>query len=235
MKKLGAMLVLLMAVSPVWAEGCKDKESSLNKVVLSLNAEQWLTTKTAVVTVEVSAAVADQGVEKIRSNVMQKLQQLAAKGEWHILSFNRQKDRSGLESIEIRAEARLEQADLNGLRDKAKAISKPGETFKINNIQFTPSDAEVRAANEALRKNVYQQAKAEVDALNSLYPSQKYYLHKIDFVMGLTGMKCMVSSNRMATLAAVPGAAPAMPIGNKAELTATVEIASQEPVPAKAQ
>jgi hypothetical protein len=207
-----------------WAED--NGGSRLNTVTLSLHAEQWLTTKSAVVNVSINASVADQGIEKVRSNVMQKLQQIAGKGEWHIVSFNRQQDQSGLESIQMSAQARLEQADLTGLRDKAKSISKAGETYRIDNIEFTPSEDEIRAANTALRAHIYQQAKAEIDTLNTQYPTQKYSLHKIDFLMLPTPQPMMARNMMYEAKAASVAASPPLAVGNKAELTATVEIAS---------
>lgn len=199
----------------------------LNKVTLQLHAEQWVTTQTALVEVGINAAVNTQGIEKIQAQVMQKLAQLSNKGEWHLVSFDRQQDRTGLESIQITAQARLPQAELSGLRDRAKSISKPGETFTIYNVQFTPSEEEFRQVRVALRNTLYQQAKAEIEMLNKIYPDQKYYLHNIDFNAGQV-MPVAMSMTKMASSAAVSAAeaAPPLAVGNKTELFATVELAS---------
>jgi hypothetical protein len=225
MKKIFALTICSLILSSAWAND--QKETPLNKVILPLNAEQWLTTKTALVSVSVNAAVADQGIEKVRGNVMQKLLQIASKGDWHVVSFNRQQDPSGLESVQISAQARLDQVDLNGLRNKAKSISKAGETYTISSIEFTPSNDEIRVANTALRANIYQQAKTEIDSLNAMYPTQKYYLHKIDFMM-MGPMPVAMQKNAMY---AADMAAPAMAVGDKASMSATVEIASTPDMP----
>lgn len=138
MKKMGLFFLAASFSLPVCAD--VNLEPLLNKVTLQLRAEQWVTTKTALVNVGVNAAVTDQGIEKIQNDVMQKLNKLSDKGEWHIVSYNRQLDRSGLESIQMTAQARLPQSELANLRDKAKSLSKPGETFTIDAVQFTPSD-----------------------------------------------------------------------------------------------
>lgn len=220
------LLIGLFFSLPSWAQ--LELEPLLNKVSLQLQAEQWVTTKSALVDVSINAAVTDQGIEKIQEKVMQQLAQLSSKGEWHLLSFNRQLDKSGLESIQIMAQARLPQPELNNLRTQAKAISKPGETYSIENIQFIPSQDEIQQANTQLRNNLYQQAKAEIDALNKLYPEQKFYLHVINFnsispIMAQAPMPMMSG-------AMVRANAPSLAVGNKANLQAMVVIAAMPDV-----
>lgn len=222
MKKTLIVLLTCLFSLPVWAG--TDLEALLNKVILQFSAEQWVTTKSALVNVGVNAAVSDQGLEKIQSEVMQQLSKLAGKGDWHILSFNRSLDKSGLESVQISAQARLDQSDLVNLRGKAKTLSKPGETFTIDDVQFTPSEDEMRQANTSMRNNIYQQVKAEIDVLNKLYPDQKYNLHQINFISAIMPMPMMRTMNAMA-LEQAPSAPP-LDIGNKAQLQATVVLAA---------
>ena len=160
-------------------------EPLLNQVTLQLKAEQWLTTQTALVNVNINAAVSDQNIANLQNEVLNKLKQLIASPDWHIISFDRQQDQSGLESIQIAAQVRVAQASLASLRDKAKAISKPGETFTIDNVQFVPSEDEIRQANNNLRNNIYQQVKTEIDTINNIYPDQKFYVHNIDFLFNM--------------------------------------------------
>jgi hypothetical protein len=229
MKKVMLMLALCSVtttmVANAYAEG--DNYPALNVITLQLKSEQWLATKTALVTVAVNAAVNDQGVEKIQNDAMQKLSQIAIKTEWHIVSFNRQQDKSGLESVAIRAQARVAQSDLSGLRNAAKMLSKPGEAFTIDNIEFTPTEDETRATNVMLRTDIYTQARHEIDVLNATYPTQKYYLHQIDFIQ--TSPVMPMAANAFMTKAAV-GATP-LAVGNKAQLQATVVLASQPELP----
>lgn len=228
MKKLVAALVGMLVVSPVWADN--DLGALLNRVTLQLRAEKWVTTQTAQVTVGVNAGVSDAGIEKMQGEVLAKLQQFSAQSEWHIVSFSRQQDKSGLESIQIVAQARLPQAELAALRTKAKSLSKPGETYTIDDVQFTPSDAEITQANNLLRGTIYQQAKAEIDALNHTYPEQKYYLHNVDFIMSQPVMP--MAATAMYRANKVEGAPVAQPlnVGNKLEMMATVTLASMPDV-----
>jgi len=220
MRNFYLLVLSLLFVHPVWADMLV--KPLLNKVSLQLHAEQWVTTQTALVNVGVNASVADQGIVNVQNNVMQKLNQLSNKGEWHVVSFDRQLDKSGLESIQMTGQARLPQSELGNLRDKAKAISKPGQTFTIDNVQFTPSDQELRQAHVTLRNDIYQQAKAEIDALNKMYPDQKYYLNKIEF-FPIPAERLPMAANMMMVRAA---AASPLSVGNKVQLQAGVVVAS---------
>lgn len=198
-------------------------ESLLNKVSLQLNSEQWVATKTALVTIGISASVPDAGLDKVQDTALKKLEQLSNKGDWHIVYFNRTLDQSGLENIQMRAEARLPAAALPNLRDKSKEISKPGETFTLENVQFTPSEQELRDANIVLRNQIYQQAKEELDRVNKMYPDQKYYMHDINFINNVVASPMpqisMMAINKSA------GSSP-LAVGDKMILNATVVFAA---------
>lgn len=202
----------------------------LNKVTLQFQNEQWVTTQTALVNVVINATLNDQDIGSLQSSVLDKLKKLSNKNEWHILSLNRQLDQSGLEKVQIQAQARLQQSELSNLRNKAKELSKPGETFSVSDISFAPSDEEIQKANSELRMALYQKAKNEIDILNKVYPDQKYYLYSIDFMplfptpspVGATlyGMGEVAAKSMMSRIP------PSVNIGNKIQLQATVVIAS---------
>lgn len=225
MKKIALLIFTVLLFNPAWAD--VNLEPLLDKVTLSLQSEQWVTTKTALVDVGVNAAVTDQGIEKVQANVLDKLNQLSNKGEWHIVSFNRQLDKSGLESVQINAQTRLPQSELANLRNKAKAVSKPGETYTIDNVQFIPSEEELRQANVGLRNQIYQQAKAEIETLNKAYPEQKYYLHQVNFLT-VSAMRAVPEANMMAkmSVASVATAPVPLSVGNKVFMQANIVLAS---------
>lgn len=207
-------------------------EPLLNKITLQLKAENWVTTTSALVDVNINAAVADQNIVALQNEILGKLKQLAD-GDWHIINFARSQDQSGLESIQILAEVRLPQANLGNLRDKAKGISKPGETFTIENIQFVPSEDELRQANTNLRNNIYQQIKAEIDAVNKAYPDQKFYMHSVDFMANMPRpvMRNMLMKGAGGEAVATAAAAAPLEVGNKVELNAFAVIAAMPALP----
>jgi hypothetical protein len=221
-----AMAALLIG-TPSLAADSEGIGSLLNRVTFKLSSEQWVTSKTALVTVGISAGVSDAALEKIQDDVLKKLNQLTNKGEWHITSFDRNLDQSGLENIRMQAQARLPSNALPSLRDKTKAMSKPGETYTLDSIQFTPSEDELRDANTALRGNVYQQAKDELDRLNKAYPDQKYYMHDINFLSDYQPVAPMARNGMMMAMAMKSGDGGGnLAVGDKLVLSATVVLAA---------
>lgn len=230
MKKIAGIMLGMMVMVPAWAD--VDLSSLLNKVSLQLKADKWVTSQTAKVIVSVDAGLSDQGIEALQTKVMGKLGQISNQGVWHIVSFTRQQDKSGLENVHLMAEARLPQTALADLRGKAKGITKPGEAYTVTDVQFTPSDEELTVANKALRSMIYQQARAEIEVLNKDYPEQKFYLYQIDFnatnVMPVYEMRTMNVAASGASSAPQP-----LNVGNKQTMLATVILAAIPDVIAK--
>ncbi|EKD54755.1 MAG: hypothetical protein ACD_60C00046G0002 [uncultured bacterium] len=221
MRKMCLIVISLFWLMPAFGDTLL--EPLLNTVTLQLSAEQWVASKTALVTIGINASVSDNDLDKTQSHLLDKLNQLAGKAEWHIVSFNRSLDQSGLEKVQAQAQARLTGNLLAGLRDKAKSLSKPGETFNLDNVQFIPSDDEIRDANMALRNTIYQQAKAEVDQLNKSYADQKYYVHQINFLGMLSPGPIQ---NTLFMKAAMPVASNGLAVGGKLRIIATVVLAA---------
>ncbi len=223
MRRLLLMFSSLVLTSPLFADVSIDP--LMNKITLQLSAEQWVTSKTALVTVGVNASVNAIGLDKIQSQVLDKLSRISNKGEWHIVSFVRSQDKSGLESVQISAQARIINSELSGLRDRAKSISKPGETYTVDDIQFTPTEDEIRDANNKLRTNIYEQAKAEIARLSTAYPDQKYYFHDINFVSSF--YPAAMAQNMLYGKANENAPVPkALSVGDKLSINATVVLAS---------
>lgn len=225
MRIIYLLLLSLLVSANAWADNAY--EPLLNTVSLELNADQWVTTQTALVSIGVNATVTGGGLEKMQSTVLSKLNQISNKGEWHIISFNRSLSQSGLEQVQITAQARLPSADLSGLRDRAKAITKPGETYTLDNVEFIPSESELREANKNLRSAIYQQAKNEIDALNKVNPDQHYYLHNVDFIGRIVPLSTpQPMMYKAAGIGAMASNASTISVGNKLIVTATVVLAS---------
>jgi hypothetical protein len=230
MRFFACLLLSFLMMSPTWAED-GPHDAMLNKITLKFSAEQYVATKTALVTVGVNASVNASAYQKVQDDVLKKLQGISSQGEWHITSFDRSLDQSGLEKIQMSAQARLPAASLSDLTASAKSISKPGETFSLDNVEFTPSEQELRDANTVLRSNVYQQAKEEIDRANKIYPDQHYYIHDVDFVGNIIRMPIEGFGGVRAMAMAVPAANNGannngLAVGDKLTISATVVLAS---------
>lgn len=219
--RLFSKLLLVLVCLPVIAFA---DQTPLNSVTYQLSAEKWVSTNSAKVTVNVNASVSAQGLAQVQKTVMAKLQKIANQGKWHITQFNRSQDQSGLERVMISAQNRLPEKDLVNLRSKAKSISKPGETFKIANVDFSPSLADMEKTRATLRQDILQQAKADLDGLNKMFPNQHYVLHTVNY-----GGIRPAPRPMLRTMAMARPEAPALTVSNKLQLHATVAFASQLP------
>jgi len=182
-KRLAMVMALLLSgATPIVcaepANAITISSPELNKVTYELTAEDWAKTNTATVSVGVDAVFDENKLEQVRTDILQKLNQLTPGAQWHITTFSRNQDQSGLERLQVQAQARVNNTALGDLRQQAKSLSKPGQTFTILNIDYSPSLAEIEATRLELHKQIYNQAKAELAQLNQLYPNQKYYLHR---------------------------------------------------------
>ena len=228
MKKIFSLLPLVMVcllVSNGVFAAANSKSSPLNLVTFQLNAEQWVTTQTAKVIVNINAAMGTTGLANVHQDVIQRLELLSQKAAWHVTSFRRSQDSSGLERVIVRAEARLPESALAKLRDSAKRISRPGLKVTIADIQFTPSWKEIQGVRAVLRSKIYGLAKKELAHLNKVYPEQHYQLHKLTFMQG----NVLPTQVLTRSFAATGGAKISRPmsVSNKIYMMAAVTLAAK--------
>lgn len=206
--------------------GIEIFKPALNKVTYQLSAEEWAKTSTVMVNVGVDAVFNEDKLEQVRADILKKLNQLASNAQWHITTFARNPDQSGLERLQMQAQARINNNALGNLRQQAKSLSKPGETISILSIDYSPSLAEIEATRMELHKQIYDQAKTELAKLNQMYPNQKYYLHYIKFLSQsqLPEPQPVMRMNLIAANAKAEAAS--MPVSDKVIVTARVTLAS---------
>lgn len=228
-----AFLFLIMNIAA--AEGCC--QPPLNMIILQLQAEQWVTTTTANVMINIDATLDKGNVSGLREEMLSKLAKIAA-GEWHITSFNQSQNESGLEQVHAVAELRLAEKNLVNLHAQAKDASRPGLSFKVGGIDFSPSLDELEATRTDLRSKIYHQVNAEIERLHKVNPTQNYVIHTVDFMrMVQPSAPMLAGGNFMARAAEKVDYAPMLAVSNKIQMLATVELvpvaASAAPVAAK--
>ncbi len=225
--RLFCAIMLLFSVS-VWADSSTTINTwpPLNKVSYQFTASKWASTNTAKVVIGVNASLNQQGLAQIHQDIMQNLQKLAPKAQWHVTRFDRSQNQSGLEQLSVRAEARIPASQLASIRSQAKTISQAGQKYTVVGIQYTPSVAELQKTRAQLRAQIYAQARAELASLNKTFLDQKYYSHEINFnervIPGPVQPRMMAMK-----VAGNTAAAEAMPVSNKVMETATVVLASR--------
>lgn len=228
MKKRTGMLIAL-ALSPLAYAGEKQPDLILDKISFQMSAKQWVTTQSALLTVNINATLTNADLVKTRADMMDRLTKIA-KGEWHITNFQRSQDSSGLEKLYANAEARIGQAQLTQVYENAKSVSKPGANYSIGQIEFKPSLEETESVRTQIRNSLYKQINGEIQRINQNYPNQKYSLSNLVFLEGQQAVQPRpYQARELKTMALAAAAAPAVSVSNELTITALVEAASNRP------
>lgn len=236
------LLALLLPLS--LKAGEEPKPDDL--ISVSLSTEGWVQAAAARVTVGVNAAVVGEKASGTREAMLKAVQQLAPKADWRLTSFNRSQDPTGLEQWYAIFEARIPEAELGGIHDHAKTLSKAGMQLSVQGIDFTPTLAETETVRSDLRKTLMGLASKELDAINAAYPTRQYRIAQIYFggVPGMAPQMVTMERKMMAMQdAAVPQAVMASVNGSggvetsqKIDMTASVTFAALAPtVPGSAK
>jgi hypothetical protein len=169
-------------------------------VSMSLSAEDWVETQTArtELSVDVSLPGADAG--KARGDVLSAVKALAQGADWRFTMFNRNQEASGLEHWHAVLEARLTDAQLGGLADRAKQASKPGLQIAVQNTDFSPTLAETEAVRAKVRAELYKKINEALAQLNQAEPDRKFRVMDVSIEEGVDAAPRAM--NKMAAAAA---------------------------------
>lgn len=179
-KLLGIFIVLVtgfLGMSSVWAENARPDD----QVVLSLTGEGWVTTDSAIVHVSAEAVQQSETADQLKQTIKGSLMKLSTQGEWRFTHFSQSRDKTGLTRWRAEAQARLPEAALSALRDRAKDVSRPGFKLSIGHTDFSPSLGEFEQARSDLRQRLYGRIGAELTLLNAAFPQRGYRLKEAYF------------------------------------------------------
>ena len=178
---LASLFVSLFLISPVLAEEAARPDDTVG---YSVAAEDWVTTKTVHVTLNVEAAVTAATAGSMRAD-MQKAVEDVAKSDWRLVGFTRGQDQTGLDRWSAVFESRLPESSLGSLADATKKASKPGMQLAVGNVDFDPTLDETQAIEAGLRTRLYKQASDQLVALNTAFPGRSYRVSQITFDSGV--------------------------------------------------
>lgn len=221
-KRLLLALPALMASTGFAAD--VDKCNPLDRISFQVTARQWINTHTAVVKVNINATLTNKNLVTARNDIMKNLSQIA-KGDWHLTEFNRSQDSSGLEKLNVMAEARIDQSGLTGIYQQAKTVSQPGASYQIAAIDFKPSLEEIQQARASLREKLYHQVDNEISNINKNYQNQHYSLYQLSFSNGNAPVEPRLYKGRQLNTMAM-AAAPSLEVSNELTMTAVAVAAS---------
>ncbi len=201
----------------------------LNDVKYTIAAEQWVTTNTAKVIMSIDANLDQAGLDKLQTQVLEHLNAMAKDANWRLTQFNRSQDQSGLEKVQIQAQARLPEQELANIRAQAKKISKPGMKYSVASIDYSPSLGDVEKVRDQLRSDIYTRVKNEIALLEKNYPEQDYFVHSIDFdpmARPAPMARGYAQTKFMQETAVNSAGSQSMAVSQKIVLTANVDIAA---------
>jgi hypothetical protein len=225
MKRISGVMLSIWLLVSAWPALAEDEGPVLDQVIFQVSAQEWAKTDTALVHVSIDAALSESNLAAMREQIMGNLAKIA-KADWQITQFQRSKDRSGLEQLKVRAQARVPEQALTKINSQAEAVSKPGTTYRVDDVDFTPSLPEMEMVNTKVRQKIYQQINAEIAQLNKDFAGKQYTVHQIDFTgMGFPVGKAKQERADMQLM--VQGAPVALSVGNKVVLSAVVVVAAK--------
>lgn len=224
----GAVAMLMLVATPVAADSYGHR-APMDQIVLQLAAEKRVVTTTALVTASVDATIGSDG-PRSGDEAAALLDGLVEGVEWQVMRFDRSRDSSDLERWRITAEARVPEAQLAGIYDRARSISRPGTQVRIGNVDFSPTLEARQETLAELRAEIYRRAAAEADAVSAVWPDRSFRVHRIDFGSTETMPQPRPMMARMAAEAA-PATAVATDVGvaERMRLDAVVVIATDRP------
>ncbi|HAT6335567.1 TPA: hypothetical protein GJ773_14205 [Legionella pneumophila] len=225
MRKIAWVLGLMVLTPFVWADN-ETPDLVLDKIFFQVSAKKWVTTQTALLNVSINATLSNADLVKARADIMDSLNKIA-KGEWHLVQFDRSQDSSGLEKLYVQAQARVDQSALTNIYQNAKSVSKPGAKYEISGVEFKPSLEETQVVRAKIREQLYQQVNDEIDRMNKAYPKQNYSVSNLVFFEGdnIPQQPRAYQAKEMNALAMAAAPAP-LTVSNELILTAMVEAAS---------
>jgi hypothetical protein len=228
MKRVAGILVCALLSSMSQAAEISLPNRTLDKVVFQVSAKQWVSTQSALLSINVNATLSNADLVKARADIMDHLNKIAS-GEWHVLQFDRSQDSSGLEKLFVEAQVRVPQSSLTNIYQNAKDVSKPGATYSVTGIEFKPSLEEVQQVKSQLRQRLYQQVNEELARLNKVYSAQHYTVNRLYIIDGeVVPQTEPYQARKMNSMmvAAVAAPAPALTVSNEITMSAMVEAGS---------
>ncbi|CAM2862486.1 hypothetical protein [Legionella worsleiensis] len=225
MKQVVGILALI-AFNPI-ASADDVPPLVLDKVLFQISAKQWVTTQTALLNVSINVTLTSADLVKARADIMDSLGKIA-KGDWHLVEFDRSQDSSGLEKLYVQAQARVDQSVLTNIYQNAKSVSIPGAKYEIIGVEFKPSLEETQAIRAKVREKLYQQVNEEIARMNKAYPMQSYSVSNLVFFEGdnAPAQPRAYQAKEMNTLVMAAAVQAPLTVSNELVLTAYVEAAS---------
>lgn len=147
---------------------------------LSFTVEEWLDTETAEVTIDVDASLDSDGRE-LKQKVRNALAELNDSVNWRFSRVSRSRDRSGRETWQIGAQARMSDNALDDLSGKCRKLGEPGLQFRVGYVDYSPTAEAVEILNRSLRERINELIQNELARLRVELPDREWRVGNVQY------------------------------------------------------
>ena len=153
----------------------------MDMVQLQFEVENWISSETAEVTVNISASTAGDDGVNLREEITDSLEELVKGVDWRFVNVDRSVNQSGMEEWAIQAQARVVEDNLNDINNQAKDLGRAGLQFRVGFVDFTPTKEQYEELNASLRQRLYKMATEELKRLNSEVSGRRWRVATVHF------------------------------------------------------
>lgn len=217
--------LLVMAGMAVNAE-----PPAVNTIAITYQKEAWVTTVKPIVTIQIESHA--KSSNNLYNTINHQLTTLYPDQsiKWHIFKWQQVQDSADLEHVSAQVQGRLPQSALENLSDKMKTLSKPGLSYSLQSVQYTPSLADVEKVHAGLREALYTVINQEVTRINKIYPKKPYHVSRIYFTGSPETHSLMGAMHKSTLLQLSKPLAQvnqSMAVGQKVIETASVQLSTE--------
>lgn len=179
---LGPLTALaLLALAPTSAALAEPVKPVSDTIDISVSVEEWVKAETARVILVVDVAGQGDGGGVQRADIIKAAATVADRVEWRVIAMEKVSDSAGLDRWRTALEARLPEAMLASLAERAKRASRPGLQIRVGAIKFEPTLPELEAVRSTMRKKLYTRIKEEIALLQQVFPDRQYRVENLRF------------------------------------------------------
>lgn len=174
--------LLGIVCASVFATSYADPQYCQNQISMQLQEEGWVSSSTAQVTVSIQAATNKDNSSAVVASITKKLKSIVKEPvAWRLVDLSTEKNNAGLFAISAKMSARLDNAQLTELQNAIESLNKAGEQYKVEDIDYQPTLAEIAEENTRLRVSLYKDVLEQERMINTAFSGTKYQMQTLNF------------------------------------------------------
>ena len=171
--------VSLLLTSVIYACPVKNQKQ-LNTISYQTSAESIVKVQKAKVIVTLNITLDPQKVGSLKTNSIDKLENIVPNSEWSVEDYTQNKTSSGLLNVNISFKSRLDAQQVAKLNSLISSLNGSGRNFTVSAVSYTPSLNNIEQTKNQLRIKMYDMINQQVQQLNNQAHTH-YQIGKIIF------------------------------------------------------